>query len=233
MRGQTWQFLFLSAFLTSGAFAADVDFRGNTTPEPARRLSVAGRHRLELRVGFWDAGPERAKSPECAARLTTEVEDLLGALAYSYWVQETFAVDLTFRSLVAEVRSTTGPANDCETAVVLNSAMVGLRYYPLVTSRTPVRPYATLAAGPVLGVESIWEAPDQSDADRTRTEASFGGHAGGGIDIQLGRYFMLGMNAGYNFMKDFLQPLGGQRNYRGVEYGIGISVLIGRGAGGA
>ena len=37
------------------------------------------------------------------------------------------------------------------------------------------------------------------------------------------------MDAGYNWMADFDQPVGGRRNYSGFGMSVGLGVLFGRG----
>ena len=56
---------------------------------------------------------------------------------------------------------------------------------------------------------------------------TFGGYLGGGLDIQVGRHLMLGIQAGYNTMLDFSEPVGYEDNYSGVEFSAGFSVLFG------
>lgn len=222
------------ALLTSGSAdeaAQKSDQIGSSTPASLARiggLSVAKRHRIQLGVGFWDAGEPREISPACSARLNTNIHDLLLNLSYAYWLREELAATVSFRALIVEARATTGPANDCESGAVVGSTMLGLRTYPFATPQATLRPFLAAAAGPYLGVESTWGVGPDSIKE-TRTQGSFGGYLGGGLDVQIGRYFMVDFNAGYNLMKDFSEPLGDKRNYNGFECGIGLSVLFGKG----
>ena len=77
-----------------------------------------------------------------------------------------------------------------------------------------------------MGIETS-SATGLDVATRTRTQAVFGGHFGGGMDLQLGSFFMLGVNAGYNLMSKFKEPMAGEKDYSGVELGLGFSILIG------
>ena len=60
--------------------------------------------------------------------------------------------------------------------------------------------------------------------------AAFGGQVGGGLDVQISRLIMLGGRVGFNFQTDFSSPIGGRDNYNGVDAGISLSFLLGKGA---
>ena len=62
-----------------------------------------------------------------------------------------------------------------------------------------------------------------------RTVTAFGGQVGGGLDVQISRLIMLGGRVGFNFQTDFSSPIGGRDNYNGVEAGISLSFLLGKG----
>ena len=55
---------------------------------------------------------------------------------------------------------------------------------------------------------------------------SFGGHLGIGLDIQMGSHLMLDVHPRYNLMADFREPLAGERNVNGAEFGAGVSFVI-------
>jgi hypothetical protein len=56
-----------------------------------------------------------------------------------------------------------------------------------------------------------------------------GGSAGIGVDLQMGRSWMLGASAGYNFMSDLEAPNSPRDNYSGFEMGVSLSWLFGKG----
>jgi hypothetical protein len=60
---------------------------------------------------------------------------------------------------------------------------------------------------------------------------TLGGFVGGGADVLLGRRWSLGVAAGYRWMADFSQTIGTRKNYGGVDAGIGIGWMWGRGYG--
>lgn len=191
--------------------------------------SLAGRHRLEFRVGYWDSGRQPKLPLYTYSEDKTRVEDLFGAFSYSYWSYDQLAADITFRGLVAEAISIETASGGTESAVVIASAMFGVRFYPISSARTPLRPYLAAGIGPYLGVESFEENDHHGDriANTTKTLGSFGGFLGGGLDIQMGRYLMLSVGVGYNLMADFQETLGFDDNYSGFEVSTGLSFLFG------
>ena len=66
-------------------------------------------------------------------------------------------------------------------------------------------------------------------ASGSHTQATTGGHLGGGIDFHASRSFSIGVNGGYNWMVDFSQPVGVRDNYSGPEIGFTLGFLFGQG----
>lgn len=93
----------------------------------------------------------------------------------------------------------------------------------------PVKPYLAVGLGPVIGGAS-GSSVDRSGAFAgSRSGATFGGFFGAGADILLGRHWSLGVSAGYNLMGSFSQPIGGRSNYSGVDAGVSIGWVWGKG----
>jgi len=197
-------------------------------PKSFDTYSLAKRHRLEFRVGYWGSGQMQSTTSANPVLVNSSVEDIMGAFSYAYWAQENLATDITFRGLVALSSSTAGYATVSDRTVVISSALFGIRYYPIATPRTPLRPYFAVSAGPYIGVESTKEV-GFGVTTNTTTLGTFGGYLGGGLDLQMGRHFMVGFSMGYHLMADFSEPLAGEDNYSGIELGAGISLLLGKG----
>jgi hypothetical protein len=190
--------------------------------------SLQDRHRLEFRVGYWDAQLSRASLPTVTAEEWTRVENVTFAISYSHWLHDKLATDVSFRALIAEATVIERPAQDWENAVLINSATIGFRLYPISSRRTPLRPYITAGVGPYIGVEYRRDLEDR-DIESMTAMGTVGSYAGGGLDIQMGRHMMAGLRLEYNSIVDFPDALAGQRNHSGLEFSAGISVLIGRG----
>ncbi len=191
--------------------------------------SLAGRHRLEFRMGYWDSGRRQNSLPSIYMEEKTRVENLVGTLSYAYWGYDKLATDITFKGLVAEATSIDGASGASESAVVVTSALFGIRLYPISSIQTLLRPYITAGIGPYIGIESHEEFDNHGirTLKTTKTLGSFGGYLGCGLDIQIGRHLMGSVHGGYNLMADFPEKLGSENNYSGVELSAGISLLFG------
>jgi outer membrane protein W len=189
---------------------------------------LVNRHRLELGAGYWNSGLRLDEAPLESGLKRTSVKNVVGALTYSNWMRENLAGFVTLKGLLAEARSISGPYGDSDTTVVITSALFGMRYYPISAPQASLRPFVAAGIGPFLGVESRTDVHElYRKTTRTRTLGAIGGYLGGGFDMQMGRFLMLGVSAGYNLMDDFPEPLAGERNYSGPEVGISLSFLIG------
>jgi len=189
--------------------------------------TLEGRHRLEFRAGYWDSGRVQSAPHVVSTADMTRVEDVLGTFSYAYWVHDQLATDVTLRGLVAEATSIESIMGTSESAVVITSAMFGIRLYPISSALTPLRPYVTTAIGPYIGIESHKETVGLT-TEHVKTLGIFGGYFGGGLDVQIGRHLMAGVHVGYNLMADFPETLGLERNYSGLEVSAGFSVLLGK-----
>ena len=92
-----------------------------------------------------------------------------------------------------------------------------------------LKPYLAVGLGPIIGVHSGVAAGDGTAFVGSRTRATIGGHLGAGVDAMLGRSWSLGVGVGYNWMADFSRPVGARDNYSGLDVGVSLGWLFGRG----
>ena len=137
----------------------------------------------------------------------------MAGFMYGWWAKERVMISLSFNRLASEVSSD---------VTSVDALLFGLRYYfPESSLRSTLRPYVVLSAGPYLA--------SVVGGRFVGTESAPGGFAGLGIDIPISRWFMLGTEGGYNFVKDFDQPVAGRQNYSGFQVNLGLSLTIGKG----
>lgn len=214
-------------------------------PASAQPGGLAGRSRLEFGFALWNQ-PQGSRqrvilNPDSAEPTAIETSvrnnSAFFVLRYGYWLQENLSVNLSLGTMAVEAVSRAGLAvgppvwspGVSQHVVAVFPLLLGLRYYiPRPTPDTPVRPYVAAGAGVYVGYEARNEVGLRI-LQESRTLTAMGGHLGGGIDIQAGRHVMFGANAGYHFVTDFTEPLGGRENYSGPEFGLGISWLFGKG----
>lgn len=212
-----------------------------TTPEPTRRrggppsFAVAGRHRVELRLGVWrdSGGPEAPPKIAVGAQLL----DFRGGLQYTRFLREDLAATLSLDVLAAEADLVTfGGASSSGTSQQRSQIIflpVGLRWDPQPGDlRTrPVKLHIGAGLGPVIGLHAGGSVDHATVFAGTRAAMTLGGFVGGGVDVLLGRRWSLGVNGGYRWTADFSETIGTRKNYTGVDAGIGIGWMWGAGHG--
>jgi len=149
------------------------------------------------------------------------------AIGIVHWTSENSAV--TFSIGASEINTDLyfddfGILNTKSTLVPI---FWGTRMY--MTDRNgimPIKPYLSLAAGPVLGVSNY-----KDDGEYVYFEddvfLTFGGYLGGGVDMMFGGNTTVGLHGGYNFYADFDEYIGDRKNYSGAEFGISVGFLFG------
>src|SRR5262249_43592266 len=111
------------------------------------------------------------------------------------------------------------------------SIPVGIQWIPWQAAHSPqpAKPFVAVGIGPVIGASSGSFVGGGSVFAGQRTEATVGGHVGGGVDVLVAHSFSIGLNGGYNWMLNFAKPVGSHSNYRGPEFGVSVGWLFGRG----
>lgn len=198
-----------------------------TVPLDAQNL--AGRSRIELRMGV--GFRSHAGTTTSSGGTTTEVRasGLLGSIGYARWFSERAAGVLSVGVLAASAETRTSVPGTVNRAAAVVPILAGVRYYfPASTFGSPWRPFVSAEVGPVVGTESRSEVGAVL-TNESLTAGAFDARLGAGLDLQLGRTFMLGLTGGYHFMTDFADPIAGEKNHSGPDAGVSISLLIGRG----
>lgn len=197
-------------------------------------LSHAGllekRHQVELRLGAWNQVTDN-RTEITATGVTTTVgsSGFLGGFAYSYWLTEGTALNISIGFMAVDLTTDASIAGVTSKNSTVTPILMGVKqYFPRSTYGTSVRPYVKAAIGPYLGHQSL-TLVDSYVTIESRSRAAFGGILGGGVDFVIGRHFATGMAIGYNLMTDFDKPIGGSINYSGPEFSFGFSYLFGRG----
>lgn len=192
----------------------------------APTFSLSHRSQVEFRLGVRDDAHFDDDYYVGWVSSRNGLGDMLVAFGYNYWADERTALNLTVRVLASESEDFIDRTSlyNAEFAVV--PIFVGFRQYlGRMAPRSAVRPYVALAGGPVIGDQRL-SLVGVEVVSETRTLAAAGAHIGGGIDFIAGRHFMFGMNAGYNLMTDFDEPIGGHVNYSGAEFAVGFGLIF-------
>jgi hypothetical protein len=209
-----------------------------TTPDPSRRRGIgtptyalAGRNRIELRIGMGRAGSSSTLTP--SVRAGAESVDFLAGLQYTRFVREDLAITFGADAFPSNssVVSATGAFTGSRAIVTLP---VGVRWNPMkghIGARA-VKPYLTFGFGPVIGGSAGSSLNLGSAFAGAQSAATAGGFLGAGVDVLTGRWCSIGVSAGYNLMADFSKPIGGRDNYSGFHVAVSLGLLFGKGYGG-
>ncbi len=195
--------------------------------------NLAHRTRLELGFGI------RSHSDHVRTYSGWDEVDVLGSsgtvgtIGVSYWDNENIAYTLSYSLHDIEHDSWVDDwGYDVHETTVVQSLMFGIRYYlPQSRPYSAFRPYLSAAAGAFIGTDEYGEESccgcDEYSEVHTMTVA--GARLGGGVDLLMGRRFMVGLTGGYNFAEKFPRAIGGRRDYSGSEFGLSFSYLFGGG----
>ena len=92
-----------------------------------------------------------------------------------------------------------------------------------------MKPYLAAGLGPVFGASSGSFSGQGSVFAGSVLRPRSAGTSVRGVDFHVARGFSVGVNAGYNWMVDFAEPVGSRDNYSGPELGLSLGWLFGKG----
>jgi hypothetical protein len=172
---------------------------------------LASRSRVELQLGGSDLSVHTASDGDA-----TDVAGGAVALSFGYWLNESFALDVTLGGSSLEASTTEQDDGTTVRTRGLFHVLVGTRYYPPLPGR--IRPHLGLAVGPVSQYEVV-ETDDQTDVSRSDTRVALQSRVG--VDVLIGRSFVTTVQGGilwrrrhgnqYGLMIGFGWAFGGRR----------------------
>lgn len=200
------------------------------TASVGQTQNLSGRSRIELGLGMAVSTQTGVAIGIGGVETELDAGGFLGSIGFSHWLQEDVAATFQLNTHSLDIGTDIGIGGVNTHTAFVSSIFMGLRYYlPKSTYGTGWRPYLSAAVGPVMGSESKVEVGTVVVAEENN-EIAFGGRLGIGMDIVLSRLFMMGVFTGYNLMTDFSDPVGGRTNHSGPDFGVSISLLLGKGA---
>jgi hypothetical protein len=189
------------------------------------RLAVDGRNRLALRFGMWRTA--------YGGDVSVGVSDMntFGALEFQRYVREDLSIAIGVQGLGGVVGTATGPTGVFAGVADVFAMPISARWFPMAKGREnqAAKPFVAASLGPVFGSSSGAFAGGGTEIVGSHSQTTVGGHIGGGVDFHVARSFALGVNAGYNWMVPFEQPVGARSSYDGAEVGLTIGWLFGKG----
>jgi len=197
------------------------------TGQPDSSL-LSGRHEIEVSIGLLSALGTASEVSFAGFAMTSEVNGIIGSIAYNYWFANEWAVNLSVGVANADVSTTmSGTGVSVESATVI-PVLFGVRYKPLgLAIGDAMRPYLYASLGPYFGFASNVRAGMTAGA-ASYSEMALGSRLGAGMDLSLSRRFTLGFALGYRLVSDFGRRIGSEKNHSSPEFSLSLGIAIGR-----
>jgi hypothetical protein len=178
-----------------------------------------------MRSGMWRKGNNGATIVTGTSGL-----DAFGGFGYTRWVRENLAVVLSVDAFGIDSGATVGANGTGAGNVGGSSVSLGVRWNPLRGDlrNQALKSFLAVSLGPVLGASS-GSFVGKTISTGEELHATIGAFLGGGFDVHVSRSFSLGVNAGYNVMPNFSEPVGLRDNFNGPQVGISLGWIFGKG----
>ncbi len=188
---------------------------------------LTGRWRVGFRTGLGVRMNSGTEISSGGVETRTKASGLLGVLELSHWFSEGLAGTLSAGVLSVGTEARIGDgAIETRTASVM-PFFIGVRsYMDKAGPQSDTRFFGSVEVGPVTGHE-VASSIGTTVVAQTITRTALGGRLGVGADVSLGSRVMLVVGAGFDLMTDFSDPIGGQKNHSGADFGLGLGVLFG------
>ena len=191
--------------------------------------ALKGKHGIELQVGL--LGSTKASTDISIGGVTTSstASGFLGAIGYSYWVEDHLAVTVSVGASDASAETSAGVGGVTVETGTIVPLLFGVKYQPFrMTSDDDLRPYIVAAVGPYLGFASnVYTGT--TTATEALSESALGSRLGVGLDLSISRSLILGAGVGYRFVADFKNRIGSETNYSGADFIVTFGVVFGGG----
>ena len=191
--------------------------------------SLRGKHSIALGIGL--LGKMTVTNEVSAGGVTNSVEEreLLGSIAYTYWLENDLGFNFSLGVLgIDATNSVQGSEVSTETATVV-PLLFGVKYQPFrLTTSDVLRPYVLASVGPLFGSATINRVGVNIESE-SYSETALGSRLGVGMDLLLGKWFTLGVGAGYYLVTDFERPIGSEKNYSSPEFSLSFGMIFGKG----
>lgn len=189
--------------------------------------ALKGKHGIELQAGLLGSTKSSTTISVDGVTTSSTASGFLGALAYSYWVENTLAVTVSAGASDASAETSTGAGGVTVETGTIVPLLFGVKYQPFrMTSDDALRPYGSVAIGPYLGYASNVYAGTATTTEAV-SEAALGSRLGVGLDLSLSRSLVLGVGVGYRFVADFKNRIGAEKNYSGPDFLLTFGVVFG------
>lgn len=115
---------------------------------------------------------------------------------------------------------------EARTEVWIAPLFGGMKAYPLTDPGDRVEPYATVDAGPALGLEQRRSTGFGNYASDSHLAAGVGARAGVGLEVELGEGVGVAADFRYQSVRYLTGEIGGRRSFSGVVIAAGLTYRV-------
>jgi len=202
---------------------------GDTSSSSAPHFyPLEGRHNIQLNLGLSNNfGVHNEVGPGSVTN-SVKMEGFVGSIGYYYWINQYFSVGVNIGVMGSEVITSTNFTGEYTQTSSVVPILFGFKVHPVtMTQRNNLRPYLSVLAGPFIG--SIVENYVSNRVENSvYTETSPGAHFELGLDWSISNLFVLGVGAGYYYVSEFDNPIGGKTDYSSANFSFSFGILLGK-----
>jgi hypothetical protein len=187
-------------------------------------LVTAGRHRIDAQTGMW-----HTTNSATASVGSGSIDQVVG-LNYTHYLREDLAMTVGVQTAAVVMGTSFSTAGSFSGSASIFALPVGVRWQPFRSRfHGSFRPYLAAKVGPAIGTTAGAFTGTGLPFVGAHSQATLFTHGGVGFDFFPARSFAVGINGGYNWLADFAQPVGAQKNHSGPEVKFSLGFLFGRG----
>ena len=191
----------------------------NSYSKPDSQGYFPSKHSIDLRVSFWNSSESSVSIGLHGYSVETGSGGISGEIMYNFYPNSIYSFNASVGVKNTEVKV----ENFSTYTSTVVPVMMGMRYYFMeYSTNNPFRPFAGVSIGGLIGTETGVEILNVG----THTETAVGASAGMGSDIILGSLVKLQAEISYNLYTDFKEEIGGNKNYSGPEFSLGIGFMF-------
>jgi hypothetical protein len=199
------------------------------TTGPTAPHSLRAAHEIEVSIGLLSALSAGSEVSVGGIKMTSEVNGIIGSIAYNYWFADEWAATVSLGVANADVSTSASGWNAAVESATIVPLLFGVKYKPLGLAVGHVlRPYLCASLGPYFGFASEVRAGTTTGTE-SYSEMALGTRAGVGTDLSLSKSLMLGFTLGYRLVSDFGRRIGTGKNHSSPEFSLSLGIVVGRG----
>jgi hypothetical protein len=178
---------------------------------------------IDLKMSFFGNAKNSSNSEVNAGSVKTESGSIAGKIVFNYNFDKNWAITSSAGVLVAKTATLVSLSNVYTESISVIPVLIGVKFFPMeFSSSAKLSPYLLVTPGIYLGASTRTELINVENS----TQSAVGLLAGAGIDLKISTLVKFNIEAGYNLVSDFDKKVGGEDNYSGGEFSIGIGFMF-------